>query len=352
MGNCRNKHSVASRACAGNCRISLASPLGLPRARGVSDLKAIYYFTCGHIILTAQMSLISKFSLIENMGCVMINNKSLKCLITFAAFTLSVPAMAEKLNNETVISLVELGLGDEAIVAKIKSSESDYNTDIDDLLKLKNQGVSSTVIAAMIDANSKSDAEIVLLPNSPDPNLPHPAGFYFLNDWSGDPAMERMDYTVSNQSKSGGLFAGGVIPAKIKVYLPGEQSKNLLPANNPIFYMFLDESNGENSLQISAWASGSNSAINSPSELTLIKLKAIKGKRESKVGKLQLNTFKTGVSDKDQIPFDIEEVRKGVFKLTLTDSLETGEYGFIFPINGNNNAGAATARIFDFSVVN
>lgn len=59
---------------------------------------------------------------------------------------------------------------------------------------------------------------------------------------------------------------------------------------------------------------------------------------------------KTGVMDKDRIPFDYKMVRPGVFKAKAGNELSPGEYGFIYAIGGAGTGGAMTARIFDFTV--
>ena len=59
---------------------------------------------------------------------------------------------------------------------------------------------------------------------------------------------------------------------------------------------------------------------------------------------------KTGVMDHDRIPFDYQMVREGVYKVTIRQSLEPGQYGFIYALTGGGTGGAMTARIFDFAI--
>ncbi len=90
--------------------------------------------------------------------------------------------------------------------------------------------------------------------------------------------------------------------------------------------------------------------VSSPSEFTLIRLIRKDGRREARVGSMNIGGAKTGVMDKDRIAFDYKMVRPGVFKVAATGPLTPGEYGFIFALNGGGAGGALTARIFDFSV--
>lgn len=278
-----------------------------------------------------------------------------KYLVATALLIGSVPTLAETLNNDAIVSLVDLGLGEEAIVAKINSSDSDYKLSINDLTNLKNRGVSSKIIAAMISVNSAKANVITMMPESPDPMVAHPTGVYLLADWEQEPKMTRINYTVSNQVKTGGFLGaaltGGIASTSLKAVIPNDSALIDSASKNPVFYMFFDESNAEDKIQNSSWASGSASVVTSPSEFTLISLKVSKGKRQAKVGKFNFAGAKTGVLDKDQIAFDYEEVRRGVYKVFAREELEAGEYGFIFAINGDGGRGVASARIFDFTVL-
>ncbi len=278
-----------------------------------------------------------------------------KYIIATGLFLSSSISFAETLNNEAVVSLVELGLGEEAIVAKIKNSDPNYKLSIEDLTSLKNQGVSSKIIAAMISVDGEKSNEVIMVPESPDPMLPHPTGVYLLADWEEEPKMSRINYTVSNQVKTGGFLGaaltGGIASTSLKAIIPNASATTNSVSAKPVFYMFFDDSNSEEKIQNSNWASGSASIVTSPSEFTLISLKVKKGRRQAKVGKFNFTGAKTGVLDKDQIAFDHEEVRRGVYKVSPREELEPGEYGFIFAINGDNGRGIASARIFDFTIL-
>ena len=61
-----------------------------------------------------------------------------------------------------------------------------------------------------------------------------------------------------------------------------------------------------------------------------------------------LASAKTGISDKARMAFTYADVAPGVYRVTPSDDLPPGEYGFV----ASTGAGAAMggARIFDFSV--
>jgi hypothetical protein len=62
------------------------------------------------------------------------------------------PVITGVLTNDDVISLKQGGLGDDVILAKIKTSKGFYKIDTDGIVALKKAGVSDAVILGMIDA--------------------------------------------------------------------------------------------------------------------------------------------------------------------------------------------------------
>ena len=112
----------------------------------------------------------------------------------------------------------------------------------------------------------------------------------------------------------------------------------------------MDASNPATVNLTSSWAAGSAQSVTSPNEFSLIRLMEKKGRREARVGSMNIAGAKSGVMDKDRIAFDYEMVRAGVYKVTPKQPLEAGQYGFIYALNGTGTAGAMSARIFDFAV--
>jgi len=282
---------------------------------------------------------------------------TLKTILFAVGLVLASPAAAETLNNATVIALTQANLGDEAIIAKIKSAPGTYDLSTDQIIALKKQGVSGPVIAAMLSASgSGAGGPAAFSMDAADPAVPHPPGVYLLVDGAA-PSMKRIDATVSNQAKTGGILGyaltSGIASMSIKAAIPGESARTNTTAPKPVFYFFFDESNPDSARQTVTWASGSNASVTSPNEFTLVRLMQKKGRREARVGSVNIGGAKTGVMDKDQVPFDYDMVRPGVFKATPRAPLTPGEYGFLYAITGGGggfSGGAMTARIFDFSI--
>lgn len=260
------------------------------------------------------------------------------------------PVAAETLTNSDVVALSKAGLGDEAVVAKIKTSDAAYDLSTSQLIALKNAGISGPVIAAMLSVSAPKAAPLSL--DAVDPMRPHATGVYVLRDV--DHRMERMDPTATNQAKTGGhighILTMGISTMSIKAAIPGESARVKIPAGQPTFYFFFDESNGTGPGG-STWASGTNAVVTSPSEFTLIHLNRKDGRREAQVGSSNIGGAKSGVMDHDRIDFDYTLVRPGVYRAVIKDALKPGEYGFIYAISGGGKGGAMTARVYDFAVL-
>lgn len=262
------------------------------------------------------------------------------------------------LTNSDVVQLVKAGLGDDAVVAKIQTSPQSFDLSTDGLIGLKGAGVPNTVIAAMLGGGAKTvQAPNQLSMDSPDPAVPHFPGLYLVDAIGGSGKMTRINPTNSNQAKTGGIIGyaltGGIASMSVKAAIPGDSARVQTNSSRPVFYAYFDESvprdlqsNGS-----SQWASGIGTTTSSPSEVTLVRFMEKKGRREARVGSMNIAGAKTGVMDKDQLAFDSEMVAPGIFRVQPREALPPGEYGFIQSLTGANQNGAMTARVFDFGVM-
>jgi hypothetical protein len=69
------------------------------------------------------------------------------------------------MTNARVVELSKTGLDDEIIIAKINNGSCHFQLSDVDLLELKKAGVSSKVVAAMLDANALTAPKLVLRQN-------------------------------------------------------------------------------------------------------------------------------------------------------------------------------------------
>lgn len=253
------------------------------------------------------------------------------------------------LTVDQIVALHQAGLGDEAIVAKIRSSRSTFILGTDEMIALKARGLSGPVIAAMLGSAQGASAE--LSTDSPDPKVPHAAGAYVLR--TGVPArMSRLDAVTASQARTGGILGyaltAGIASMSVRSVIPNESSRMMVPETRPVFFFFFDESNP--SLPASAaWGAGTAAPVTSPAGFSLIRLERKEGRREARIGRVNITGAKFGVMDKDRIDFDYEEIRAGVFKVTPKAAMAPGEYGFIYSVAAGT-AGAGASRVFDFTI--
>ena len=258
-------------------------------------------------------------------------------IAAFAAF--ASPVAAETLSNETVVSLLDAGLGDEVVIAKINTTPSAFDTSTDQILALKAKGVSAPVIAAMITAAS-APAKVATSLDSPDPMVPHPSGVYL----SGIEKMTRIESTTTRQARTSGMLGavltGGLSGMRVKAAINGASSTISTKEKVPVFYFYFD--------QAAQGLGAAGGAVTSPNEFSLIRFEKKKDKREAIIGSVGLGGTKAGLRDKDQIAFEATQISPGVYKIVPESALLPGEYGFV---SGAIGSGAnATFRVFDFTI--
>lgn len=273
------------------------------------------------------------------------------------------PASAETLTNEQIVKLAAAGLGDQVLIAKIRASDSAFDTTTDGLLALRKKGVSNAVIAEMISAGGSgrkapvAEPERVGLPraamsaDSPDPRVPHPPGIYLLADWRSPTRMVAIEPTTSARTRNGNLVAyvltGGLSRMSHTAVIPDAAANTATPRKRPIFYFYFGDGSGEGGRNF--WSAD---AANSPDDFLLIRLRAKKQRREAVVGSSGIAGSNSGISEKERIPFTVSRIAPGVYQAQPEADLENGEYGFVYASlpAAAPGGGGQRVRVFDFSV--
>ena len=94
------------------------------------------------------------------------------------SFAQSTQGRTVLLKNDDIVKMVQAGLDDTIIIAKIKSSQCDFDTSTDSLISLKKRGVSSAVLTAMAGATSPATSGT----QSSTARVPTEYGYYLLGD--------------------------------------------------------------------------------------------------------------------------------------------------------------------------
>jgi hypothetical protein len=183
-----------------------------------------------------------------------------------AAAAPAAPAMT----NDDVIGLASVGLSDDVIMAKIKSSpKTAFDTSVPGLKALKAGGVSSAVIRFMIDPTAPPPAPVAAVapapaapaaPDPDDPMTPH-TGFYVeVTGPDGKVHLSKILLTSNSGIKGpstgsmlGTVYSFGLHKSKTKMILPGTKAETELTNASPVFWIYPGDDKRTRSWSSSQW---------------------------------------------------------------------------------------------------
>jgi len=264
--------------------------------------------------------------------------KQLLLIVFFTISTATVNAQQEVLTNQSIIDMLELGFTEDIIVTKINTSKCDFNTEIDALKSLKEKGVNSNIIVAMMKA-AKTIQENEEYVNDAISGI-------FIKDGE---KMVRIHPTIFSGTKTNTLGAAlsyGIADAKIKSTMLGATSNNIVNTTLPEFY-FIFERN-RNNISLSDWWF---SVATSPNQFALVKLETKGKRRELETGKVNIYAgTSVGVNEETIIKFRITEINDYEYKVVPESPLESGgEYCFFYQ-GSIPQGGYSNQSVFDFSI--
>lgn len=265
----------------------------------------------------------------------------IKSLLLYVALlsTTSAFAQSERLTNQSVVDLIEAGFSESIIMAKIQTSETDFDISMEALKTLNAKGVPENIIVAIMNAAQKKSKEEAKEPLS---------GIYYQID-NGD--KKKILPTVFSGSKTntlGAAFSYGIASAKVKALLNNAHSPNILHVDDDIsfFFYFVPQEDQAFKMGASNWWFRS---ATSPNEFVLVKLDVKKGQRELVIGKVNAYAgSSSSVDAKAIIAVNIESIDDYTFKVTPVEPLDKGEYCFFY--QGMIPSGSNNQSVFDFSI--
>jgi len=275
--------------------------------------------------------------------------------IAFCAWILLAPSTRaqepdKRFTNQDVISMVQLGLSDDVVIAKIRSVSATgagaamFDTSVDGLKVLKAANVSDAVLKVVINPGPPP-APIVAGSSAMtvDPNLPPPEiGLYWRNGSAFVLIQGRALTQTKVGGKAGSYFTDGMRNQHWDAYIDGPVSSNLVHEHHPLFYLYVPD--GDDA-----------------SDYVLIRLNRKSDRREFQIGSFGgITGGKSGVKRDKELAFTAEHVGIRVYKVALSEDLKSGEYAFFMGTGqadtmsgahgGNRSGGSASGRIYDFSV--
>jgi len=275
----------------------------------------------------------------------------------------------EPLTNDSIIKMVKAGLSQDVIISMVRTQPAKYDLTPDQLIALKSVGVPDRVVSAMVESGDGSRNLINPFAGTAtgatpapgtvpagDPNNPmsrHDSGIYISsNDGNDGEKLILLEQAAYQGSKMGGTFGAamtyGIKKIKMKAIIPGQHASIRTGDTQPVFYFYFDYKAA--GLGKGVFGAGN---VSNPNQFALVKLEVTHSSRETTIGEFGAWGSSSGTSEKSMIPFKSEELREGVYKVTLIAPMKSGDYCFVVsPVNaGALGAGAAgLVQIFDFGV--
>jgi hypothetical protein len=237
----------------------------------------------------------------------------------------------ETLTNEGIVNLVKSGMSEDLIMNVIGKQPASFALGANDLVTLKNAGVSERILTAMV---NKASGLAVGAPAAPGAAPSSSAGmrttptepgiYYKKNNEYFELLSEDVLWKTGGAMKS--IASAGIVKKDLKGSLTGPSSRNFL--QNPIEIV-----------------------ISPPTGLTindyiLLPMTPAKGLRGFEVGP---KNQQSGVA-KGAIPFGVEKVGPNAFRMVFQTALGPGEYGILTAKSVGGVSGSAS-RMFTFRLL-
>lgn len=240
----------------------------------------------------------------------------------------------EVLTNQSVVEMVKAGLSERVIIAKIRTSPTNFDTHTDALIALKKNGVSEKVIEAIMSPSS-APAASAAAPPPPPPGAP--ASSVAIAPPPASAARSRPTvYQIVGGKEVELMVAGGEVQRNRTPYsrstelvIAGNKAKFRTAERQPVFVI-----------------------TSEPSEMPLVRLDPGKSDRNLKIGSGSRvpyggSTSSRGLRSEDMIDVSIERDGRGFYRIKPRAPLAPGEYGFVSTRGASPNAGS---NIYDFGV--
>jgi hypothetical protein len=246
----------------------------------------------------------------------------------------------QALSNESIVKMVNAQLSDDVIIATINASPGAYDTSPDALIALKQAGVSSKVIAALVtkSAPASTDSAAPSSPNASAPTATLPPGVENIGAYykdSGGNWQPLPSEVVIFQS--GGLVkhvaSAGLVKEDLNGLVGGMRSR--LVVSTPITFI-LHVPQGRTA-----------------SDYELVRLHVAGNNRQFQSVAGGLIHESSSGSIRDEIDFSSTQIGPSAYQIVLNNGLGDGEFGFLEPQDTSSpKAPASSGKIFTFAIVN
>jgi hypothetical protein len=237
-----------------------------------------------------------------------------------------------QLDNAAVIKMTKAELGDNLILQMVRTQPGNYSTGPDDLITLKNEGVSQRVIAAMLARNSSLQRRVVpslvevtpISVNTDDP------GLYFKNRQGQWEAVgpELVHYRDGGALKS--VLTRDIVKKDQNGVVNGPKSSLNIPLGTEMLLL-------------------APSMATDGVEYVILRFHPKSDRREFRVKTGNVFHSETG-ADRDALDIPIHKVSSRLFGFTVPRDLQKGEYGVLAPGSAATPGIAHAGKIYTFSI--
>ncbi len=254
---------------------------------------------------------------------------------------------APTLTVEDIGRLVQAGISDDLIIAKLRKNGKAFDLSTDDLVKLKKAGASDRILSVMMDPGPPAPAPpaappvaapapaapapaTTTAPAAPTPGIPDEVGVYWA-EHNGE--LHRVEGIAVSNRRTGSTFASkmtlGIKRMRVNAQLNGPHAQLRVKERQPQFYFYLPE----------------DASIG---DYLLLRLAQRPDVRQIEIGEKTIWKEQVGVDHAKEISFTYKRVKNRLYLLTPNGELDLGEYGFY--IAAGPLLEKATGRIYDFGI--
>ena len=233
------------------------------------------------------------------------------------------------LTNESVVKLVKAGLSEDLVISTINAQPCRFSITPDDLIQLKQAGVTEKVIAVMLGKASSPSSAAPAAPAAAGAAPVSEVGVYYMKGgtWA-DLSPEVVNFKTGGVLKTLGTV--GIVKGDVNGHIAGAHSKNLL--KTPVeLLVYVPE----------------GVAI---AEYQLLRLHAQHDSREFRTvtgGVMHVS----GGQTRDALVFDSKKIAPRTHQITLS-ALAGGEYGLLPPASSDSTASSGRiGKIYSFQVL-
>ncbi len=257
-------------------------------------------------------------------------------LFSFSSFSQS------PLNNSGIVQLHKKQISKDIIISVIKSSPNEFNLSVDSIIYLKNIGIPSEIINEMVLTRTNNRESKVT------ENALTSTGLYFYE--KSNSSYKKLYPTVSSQNKSGGYLLTamtyGIAKSKTKASIRGTEASLKISERKPTFKFIFANNEESNKDMITTYFNQASS----PNEFMILKMDKKENSREFVTGTMNSYSSSSGIENKYVVPFDINDLGNGMFEVTPSNELSSGEYCFLYAGTSSGAYGTQSTKVYDFTI--